>query len=145
MPAHQMSLQRKRTSVAVTEGIAAHASVCRNCAHSAISLGRCIRIPARYCAGYLHDIGRPLTAYPMDFSSWFEAFPGAQWYASDSRPHVPRIGCVLIAHSRDAADTALTTTLGVHHLVSCTVWTDVISEAGLRPPRSAPQDSVIEC
>jgi transglutaminase-like putative cysteine protease len=104
-----------------------------------------MRIPARYCTGYLRDTGVPLAAYPMDFSSGFEAFLDGQWYAFDARPHVPRIGCGLIARGRDAADTALTTTFGVHHLVSCAVWADAISEAGLRPPQSAPQDSVIEC
>jgi transglutaminase-like putative cysteine protease len=119
--------------------------VCRDFVHLAITLCRCMNIPARYCTGYLGDIGVPLAPYPMDFSAWFEAFVGGQWYTFDPRHNVPRIGRVLMARGRDAADTALTTTFGVHHLASFTVWTDAVSEEALRQPRSSPQDSVIYC
>jgi transglutaminase-like putative cysteine protease len=109
--------------------------VCRDFVHLAITLCRCMNIPARYCTGYLGDIGVPPAPYPMDFSAWFEAFVGGQWYAFDPRHNVPRIGRILMARGRDAADTALTTTFGVHQLVSFTVWTDEVSEEALRQPQ----------
>ena len=111
--------------------------VCRDFVHLAITLCRCMNIPARYCTGYLGDIGVPLAPYSMDFSAWFEAFVGGQWYAFDPRHNVPRIGRVLIARGRDAADTALTTTFGVHQLASFTVWTDEVSEEALRQPQDS--------
>ena len=86
--------------------------------HLAITLCRCMNIPARYCTGYLGDIGVPPAPYPMDFSAWFEAFLGGQWYAFDPRHNIPRIGRVLMARGRDAADAALTTTFGVNQLES---------------------------
>ena len=101
--------------------------VCRDYMHLAITLCRCLNIPARYCTGYLGDIGVPLAPYPMDFSAWFEAYVGGQWYAFDARNNVPRIGRVLMARGRDAADVALTTTFGVNRLESFNVWTEEVS------------------
>ena len=112
--------------------------VCRDYVHLAITLCRCMNIPARYCTGYLGDIGVPLAPYPMDFSAWFEAFLGGQWYVFDPRNNVPRIGRVLMARGRDAADTALTTAFGVSQLASFTVWTDEVSEEALRHPQESP-------
>jgi transglutaminase-like putative cysteine protease len=86
--------------------------VCRDFAHLAVTLCRCMNIPARYCTGYLGDIGVPPVDAPMDFAGWFEAFLGGQWYTFDPRNNVPRIGRVLIARGRDAADVALNTTFG---------------------------------
>ena len=90
--------------------------VCRDYAHLAITFCRCMNIPARYCTGYLGDIGVPLLL-PMDFSAWFEAYVGGNWYAFDARNHQPRIGRVLMARGRDATDTAITTTFGPATLV----------------------------
>ncbi len=90
--------------------------VCRDYAHLAITFCRCMNIPARYCTGYLGDIGVPLLL-PMDFSAWFEAYVGGDWYAFDARNHQPRIGRVLMARGRDATDTAITTTFGPATLV----------------------------
>ena len=98
--------------------------MCRDYTHLAITLCRCMNIPARYCTGYLGDIGVPASASPMDFSAWFEAYLGGQWYAFDPRNNVPRIGRILMARGRDAADAALTTTFGVSHLESFKVWTE---------------------
>jgi transglutaminase-like putative cysteine protease len=109
--------------------------VCRDFVHLAITLCRCMNIPARYCTGYLGDIGVPQAPYPMDFSAWFEAFLGGQWYTFDPRHNVPRIGRVLMARGRDAADTALTTTFGMNQLASFTVWTDEVSDEALRQPQ----------
>jgi transglutaminase-like putative cysteine protease len=100
--------------------------VCRDFAHLAVTLCRAMSIPARYCTGYLGDIGVPPDSAPMDFSAWFEVFLGGQWYAFDARHNVPRVGRVLIAHGRDAADVAITTTFGPTRLVGFRVFTDAL-------------------
>jgi transglutaminase-like putative cysteine protease len=100
--------------------------VCRDYAHLAIALCRCMNIPARYCTGYLGDIGIPPVDAPMDFAGWFEAYLGGQWYTFDARNNVPRIGRVLIAQGRDAADVAITTTFGPNTLESFSVTTDEV-------------------
>jgi transglutaminase-like putative cysteine protease len=100
--------------------------VCRDYAHLAIAFCRCLNIPARYCTGYLGDIGVPPPYAAMDFSGWFEAYLGDAWYAFDARNNTPRIGRVLIAHGRDAADVALSTTFGANVLESFRVWTDEV-------------------
>ena len=127
-----MAARANRTAL---ETLRERVGVCRDFVHLALTLCRCMNIPARYCTGYLGDIGVPPAPYPMDFSAWFEAFVGGQWYAFDPRHNVPRIGRILRARGRDAADTALTTTFGVHQLVSFTVWTDEVSEEALRQPQ----------
>ncbi|HEY5072136.1 MAG TPA: transglutaminase family protein [Caulobacteraceae bacterium] len=100
--------------------------VCRDFAHLAITFCRCMNIPARYCSGYLGDIGVPLVL-PMDFSAWFDVYLGGTWYAFDARNHKPRIGRILMAQGRDATDTAITTTFGPATLVSFSVVTDEIA------------------
>jgi transglutaminase-like putative cysteine protease len=102
------------------------AGVCRDYTHLAITFCRCLNIPARYCTGYLGDIGVPPAASPMDFSAWFEVYLGGAWYAFDARNNIPRIGRVLMARGRDAADVALTTTFGTNQLRSFQVWTDEV-------------------
>jgi transglutaminase-like putative cysteine protease len=86
--------------------------VCRDFAHLAITFCRCLNIPARYCTGYLGDIGVPPSPAPMDFSAWFEVYLSGQWYVFDARHNVPRIGRVLMARGRDATDVALSTNFG---------------------------------
>ncbi len=100
--------------------------VCRDYMHLAITFCRSLNIPARYCTGYLGDIGVPRQPFPMDFSAWFEVYLGGQWHAFDARNNTPRIGRVLMARGRDAADVALTTTFGVNTLQSFQVWTDEV-------------------
>lgn len=102
--------------------------VCRDYTHLAITLCRSMNIPARYCTGWLGDIGVPNTP-PMDFSAWFEAFLGGAWHVFDARNNVPRIGRVLMARGRDAADVALTTTFGLSRLDEFTVWADEVAGA----------------
>ena len=104
------------------------AGVCRDFAHLAVAFCRCMNIPARYCTGYLGDIGVPPVDAPMDFSGWFEAFLGGAWYTFDARHNVPRIGRVLIARGRDAADVAISTSFGPNVLTSFKVWTDEVRE-----------------
>ena len=103
------------------------AGVCRDFAHLAITFCRCMNIPARYCTGYLSDIGVPPPYSPMDFAAWFEAYIGGQWYTFDPRNNVPRIGRVLMARGRDATDVAIATTFGPNLLAGFTVWTDEIA------------------
>lgn len=90
--------------------------VCRDFAHAAIALCRCMNIPARYCTGYLGDIGVPPVDAPMDFSAWFEVWLDGDWYTFDARHNVPRIGRVLVARGRDAADVAISSTFGPNTL-----------------------------
>jgi len=100
--------------------------VCRDYTHLAITFCRCMNIPARYCTGYLGDIGVPVSPDPMDFSAWFEAYLGGRWYIFDPRNNVPRIGRVLIAQGRDAADVPISNTFGQNVLKSFKVWTDEV-------------------
>ena len=100
--------------------------VCRDFAHLAITLCRCMNIPARYCTGYLGDIGVPPQDAAMDFSAWFDVYIGGDWYTYDARHRVPRIGRILMARGRDATDTALTTVFGPAKLVSFEVHTDEV-------------------
>jgi transglutaminase-like putative cysteine protease len=93
------------------EGLEEQVGVCRDFAHLAVTLCRCMNIPARYCTGYLGDVGFPYTG-PMDFSAWFEVYLGGRWHTFDARHNIPRIGRILMAHGRDAADTAITTNFG---------------------------------
>ena len=102
--------------------------VCRDFAHLAVTLCRCMNIPARYCTGYLGDIGVPPDPRPMDFSAWFEAYLGGRWYTFDARHNMPRIGRILIARGRDATDVAIVTSFGPHKLVAFNVVTDELKE-----------------
>ena len=90
--------------------------VCRDYAHLAITFCRCMNIPARYCTGYLGDIGVPVVGV-MDFSAWFEVFLGGRWYTFDARNNMPRMARVLIARGRDAVDVAIANTFGIANLV----------------------------
>jgi transglutaminase-like putative cysteine protease len=99
--------------------------VCRDFTHLAIAFCRCMNIPARYATGYMGEIGVP-PAPPGDFSAWFEVYLGGQWWTRDARHNMRRIGRVLMAHGRDAADVALTTAFGVATLEEFTVWTDEV-------------------
>jgi transglutaminase-like putative cysteine protease len=100
--------------------------VCRDYAHLAIAFCRCMNIPARYCTGYLSDIGLPPPYEPMDFAGWFEAFLGGQWYVFDPRNNAPRTGRVLIARGRDAVDVAISTTFGPNTLAGFTVTCEAV-------------------
>jgi transglutaminase-like putative cysteine protease len=103
--------------------------VCRDFAHLAITLCRCMNIPARYCTGYMGDIGVPVVE-PMDFSAWFEAYLGGEWYTFDARNNRPRIGRILMARGRDATDVAISTSFGANTLTGFKVFTDELRSAG---------------
>lgn len=97
--------------------------VCRDFAHLAITLCRCMGIPARYATGYLGDIGVPFNPAPMDFSAWFEVFLSGRWFTFDARHNEPRIGRIVMAYGRDAVDAALTSSFGPLTLQHFAVWT----------------------
>ncbi|MGM4903638.1 transglutaminase-like domain-containing protein [Tardiphaga sp. 866_E4_N2_1] len=122
------------------EGHEERIGVCRDFAHLAVTLCRCMNIPARYCTGYLGDIGVPIDPAPMDFSAWFEVYLGNKWYTFDARHNHPRIGRIVMARGRDAADVAISTNFGPTPLVRFTVVTEeVFSEA---TPAIAPMSMV---
>jgi len=100
--------------------------VCRDFAHLSVALCRTMNIPARYCTGYLGDIGVPQVDAPMDFSAWFEVYLSGRWFTFDARHNTPRIGRVVMARGRDAADVAITTTFGPSKLVQFRVFTDEV-------------------
>ena len=103
--------------------------VCRDFQHLAITLCRCMNIPARYATGYLGDIGVPPVPCPMDFSAWFEVYLGNRWWTFDARHNCPRIGRVLMATGRDAADVAITTSFGTSLLRKFFVVTDEVVQS----------------
>jgi transglutaminase-like putative cysteine protease len=109
---------------ALNEGV----GVCRDFTHLAVALCRCLNIPARYCNGYLGDIGVPADPAPMDFNAWFEVFLGNRWFTFDARHNQPRIGRILIARGRDAADIPMIATFGPHRLSRFTVVTEEIED-----------------
>jgi transglutaminase-like putative cysteine protease len=119
---HESARPTKTALEALEEG----RGVCRDFAHLGVALCRAMNIPARYCTGYLGDIGVPASADPMDFSGWFEVYLSDGWFTVDPRNLVPRIGRVLIARGRDAADVAITTTFGPNVLTNFQVWTDEV-------------------
>ncbi len=115
-----------RVTRTALEAFEERVGVCRDYAHLAVTFCRCMNIPARYCTGYLGEIGMPPPYGPMDFAAWFEVFLGGQWYTFDARNNIPRIGRVLIARGRDAADVALSNSFGPSVLTSFRVWTDEV-------------------
>jgi transglutaminase-like putative cysteine protease len=100
--------------------------VCRDTTHLAITLCRCMNIPARYATGYLGDIGIPFDGLPMDYTACYQVYLGGQWHTFDARHSIRRIGWVLLAVGRDAVDCAITTSYGPHTLEKFTVWADEV-------------------
>jgi transglutaminase-like putative cysteine protease len=120
--------QHARRTRTAYEGHEERVGVCRDFAHLAVTLSRCMNLPARYCTGYLGDIGVPKDPAPMDFSAWYDVYIGGKWVTFDARHNKPRIGRVLIARGRDAADIAITTHFGPSVLNQFKVWTDEVVE-----------------
>ena len=116
------------------EGHEERIGVCRDFAHLAVTLCRCMNIPARYCTGYLGDIGVAPDPAPMDFSAWFEAYIDHRWVTFDARHNKARTGRIVIARGRDAADVAISTTFGWNELKRFTVWTDEVAEQPANAP-----------
>jgi transglutaminase-like putative cysteine protease len=118
--------EHARATRSAVEALEEGTGVCRDFAHLAIAFCRAMNIPARYCTGYLGDIGVPPVDLPMDFSAWFEAYLGGAWYSFDPRHNAPRVGRVLMARGRDAADVAISTTFGPNTLSGFRVVTDEV-------------------
>jgi transglutaminase-like putative cysteine protease len=105
----------------------AQVGVCRDFAHLAVTLCRCLSMPARYATGYLGDIGVPPDPAPMGFSAWFEIYlngpEGPRWCTFDGRHNHRRVGRIVTARGRDATDCALSTSFGTALLKLFTVHT----------------------
>jgi transglutaminase-like putative cysteine protease len=129
--------QHARCDRTASEGHEERIGVCRDFAHLAVTLCRCMNIPARYCTGYLGDIGVPIDPAPMDFSAWFEVYLDGRWYTFDARHNHPRIGRIVMARGRDAADVAISTNFGAVQLVKFTVVTDEMTPSQARVSRAA--------
>ena len=121
-----MKARATRTALEVFEE---RVGVCRDYAHLAATLCRCLNIPARYVNGHLGDIGVPVVD-PMDFSAWIEVFLDGAWHTFDPRNNVPRIGRIVVARGRDAADVPLINSFGPHVLTSFRVWTYEVQAVG---------------
>jgi transglutaminase-like putative cysteine protease len=119
--------EHARMTRSASEAYEERRGVCRDYAHLAVAFCRALNIPARYCTGYLSDVGTALPYPPGDFAAWFEAYLGGSWHTFDPRNNVPRIGRVLLARGRDAADVAITTTFGPNTLHGFRVWADETS------------------
>jgi transglutaminase-like putative cysteine protease len=126
-----------RSDRTASEGHAERVGVCRDFAHLAVTLCRCMNIPARYCTGYLGDIGVPPDPAPMDFSAWFEVYLDGRWFTFDARHNHPRIGRIVMARGRDAADVAISTNFGVVQLVRFSVITEEMTAANAQVYRAA--------
>jgi transglutaminase-like putative cysteine protease len=118
--------QNARSTRGAADAYREKTGVCRDFAHLAVTFCRCMNIPARYCTGYLSDLGETPPFPPADFAAWFEAWIGGRWCTFDPRNNVPRRGRILMARGRDATDVAITTTFGPTRLDSFRVWADEI-------------------
>lgn len=118
--------QRARSTRTALDAYRERTGVSRDFMHLAITLCSCLNIPARHATGYLGDIGIPAAPFPMDFSAWFEVYLDDRWWTFDARHNERRIGRVLMATGRDAADGALTTIFGPNVLTKFVVWTDEV-------------------
>ncbi|MBC8107683.1 MAG: transglutaminase family protein [Anaerolineae bacterium] len=120
----QFGYEHARNTRTAYEAYEERKGVCRDYMHLAVTMMRCMNVPARYATGYLGDIGVPISPSPMDFSAWFEVYLDGRWYTMDARHNVPRIGRILMARGRDAVDVALTTSFGPTILKKFDVVTD---------------------
>lgn len=118
--------QQARSTRTALDAFYEQVGVCRDFAHLAITICRCLNIPARYVNGYLGDIRVPPGNAPMDFSAWMEVYLGGQWWTFDPRNNQRRVGRIVIARGRDAADVPLINSFGQHWLKKFEVWTDEI-------------------
>lgn len=120
----QFGYAKARATRTAAEAMNERVGVCRDFTHLAVTLCRCLNIPARYCTGYISDIGQPPPYEAMDFAAWMEVYLGGRWWVFDPRNNDTRYGRVLIARGLDAADVPLTHSFGTHQLVEFKVWID---------------------
>lgn len=124
----QFGYQHSRATRTAAEALSERVGVCREYTHLAVALCRCLNIPARYCTGYVSDVGQPPPYPPMDFAAWMEVYLGGRWWVFDPRNNRTIFGRVLIARGRDAADVPLTHSFGRHQLSGFEVWIDRIED-----------------
>lgn len=122
-----------RSTRTATEAWNGREGVCRDFAHLAVTLCRCMNIPARYANGFLPDIGVPFNPAPMDYNAWAEVWIGGQWVTLDARNNEPRIGRITVARGRDAADIALLHSFGPHQLLRFDVWCEEFTPGSALP------------
>ncbi len=120
--------QNARPTRTAAQAFEERTGVCRDYAHLAVAFCRAMNIPARYCTGYLGDVGTPPPWGIGDFAAWFEVYLGGRWLTFDPRNNVRRRARILMARGRDASDVAIATTFGPNYLESFKVWTDEIPE-----------------
>jgi transglutaminase-like putative cysteine protease len=120
--------QQARATRSAYEAHQERVGVCRDFAHLAIALCRCMNIPARYCTGYLPDIGVPVTGVP-DFAAWMEVWLGGRWCIFDPRNNIPRIGRILLGRGRDATDVAISNQFGPAILAKFAVIAEELPDA----------------
>lgn len=120
--------QNARSTRGAADAFKEQTGVCRDFAHLAIAFCRSMNIPARYCTGYLSDVGTPPPWAVGDFAAWMEVWIGGRWHLFDPRNNVPRIGRILMARGRDASDVAISTSFGPSSLASFKVWADELPE-----------------
>lgn len=119
---------KARSTRTAWEALEEGSAVCRDFTHLMIALSRALNVPARYCNGFLGDIGVPVDPNPMDFCAWSEVYIGGRWYTFDARHNEPRIGRIVLARGRDAADVPMMTTFGPHTLDKFEVTAEEIPE-----------------
>ncbi|MEA1671926.1 transglutaminase family protein [Nitrospirillum sp. BR 11163] len=123
--------EHSRATRTAAEAFEEKRGVCRDYAHLALTFCRCLNIPARYCTGYISDIGLPQPHAPQDFAAWIEVFldgsSGGRWHAFDPRNNDPRIGRILMARGRDAGDVPLSLTFGQHTLTGFQVTVEEVA------------------
>ena len=124
----EFDYSKARSNRTALETFRERVGVCRDFTHLAITLCRCLNIPARYVNGYLGDIGLPPAPDPMDFSAWMEVYLSGRWLSFDPRHNCRRIGRTVIARGRDACDVPLTISFGKHTLEAFSVATEEVSE-----------------
>ena len=96
--------------------------VCRDFAHLNIALNRTFNVPARYITGHIPDIGVPDPEQHMNFHAYAEVYLGGNWFTTDARFHVPRIGRITVSRGLDAVDGAFSTIYGGANLTYFQVW-----------------------
>lgn len=130
------------------DAYAGRRGVCRDFTHLAVAFCLALNIPTRYCTGYVSFIGEPEPHPAGDFAAWMEVYLGGRWHVFDPRNNAPRIGRVMVAYGRDAADVPLTHTFGPNPLVGFRVWADRIDhldasgDAPILPEEPLPPQSM---
>ncbi len=70
--------EHSRATRTAAEAYAERCGVCRDYTHLAVTFCRCLNIPARYCTGYVTDIGLPPPYGAMDFAASMEVYLGGR-------------------------------------------------------------------